>query len=754
MACLDLELLERMVNEQQSQIKVLSSLGNYLVEAHFAFRQRYADLHEHQVALLSILVGAGLVRTDEVAKLVNKQRYARIFCKMLEDPSIGCGILMCSDVNTCQAFCNASTSCRGNLTRAMCAVVLQLDGTDSEFDEAPGLAGDQAGFQDGGQRSELGALAAKLKVAIKEEHHLTQAGAWPEARLEPTEFGQQHGPQRTGQEGTARQDARFTDMENMPLYRCSSRGSGGARDLSASSMPEPLSVETCSYRLDEDVEGPAWRTIMLRGLQTRADLNGMIGTAVCSGDSSGRWNVQLHSGEKVRVQKVNLRFIDTDRPEPALGFPQDVTLCRQVRRPCCQIPLALRASFGRIAFFGGADTMWTLEALSQWTRREFLCFRKLYACGGCDGNRALDSAELFNPLVGRWVPAPTLIAGRQGGVCSVLSRRLYVTGGNNHNHVLDTVESLDPLVNEWMVMPRMCQARIGHSAAVMRGYIYVVGGMGQYRNVLASCERFDPTTAMWELLPHMRHGRLCSEVLARGGQLYVCGGTDDHTSKSALERFNSEACTWDSLNPLSVPRCWAATAVLLDDLWFFCGGFAEETFASVEAFSFTTGRWHPARPMLHARMGAAMHSTTDQITVCGGSQVVCPCATASNVPKAARRSLILCSVERFDLSSGVWEELEPMATFRVFATATYYRGFLYVFGGKAPEDDEEEPEVQDLKRVGKDSWESRATGDVERFDYARGTWETMKSMNKGRYSFGFGRIHIDGGAKLRAGYGY
>eukprot|EP00961_Rhodomonas_salina_P228345 3086339-Rhodomonas_salina.4 len=77
---------------------------------------------------------------------------------------------------------------------------------------------------------------------------------------------------------------------------------------------------------------------------------------------------------------------------------------------------------------------------------------KLYAIGGCDGTRLLETAEELGMSDQAWTQIPSLLGGPRGGAAAAtVGGRIYVMGGGGAEGRLAKVESLDPREGKWRV---------------------------------------------------------------------------------------------------------------------------------------------------------------------------------------------------------------------------------------------------------------------------------------------------------------
>jgi len=75
---------------------------------------------------------------------------------------------------------------------------------------------------------------------------------------------------------------------------------------------------------------------------------------------------------------------------------------------------------------------------------------RIVAVGGSNGREILSSCEYFDPRVGKWEILPSMHVGRLGCSVNVVQGKIYALGGYDGTRPLDTVEVFDEVANQWM----------------------------------------------------------------------------------------------------------------------------------------------------------------------------------------------------------------------------------------------------------------------------------------------------------------
>ena len=95
------------------------------------------------------------------------------------------------------------------------------------------------------------------------------------------------------------------------------------------------------------------------------------------------------------------------------------------------------------------------------TRTKQLVLMYLYhslPAGGFDGSMPLNTAEYYDPKVGKWTEIARMNQCRFGVGCAVLNDMVYAIGGSDGTN-LKTVERYDPDSNTWKLLASMSTAR-------------------------------------------------------------------------------------------------------------------------------------------------------------------------------------------------------------------------------------------------------------------------------------------------------
>lgn len=106
----------------------------------------------------------------------------------------------------------------------------------------------------------------------------------------------------------------------------------------------------------------------------------------------------------------------------------------------------------------------------------------------------------------------------------------------------------------------------------MHGRLYALGGHDspgsqdfskQFVSQQFNCvERYDPLADQWSLVAQMRNCRDAVGLAALGDCLYSVGGYDGLKYLSAVESYDEETDSWESVAPIIIPRAGASVVAV------------------------------------------------------------------------------------------------------------------------------------------------------------------------------------------------
>lgn len=249
----------------------------------------------------------------------------------------------------------------------------------------------------------------------------------------------------------------------------------------------------------------------------------------------------------------------------------------------------------------------------------------------------LDSAEIYDPARGRFLPAGTMLSLRAGAMAALLpSGKVLIAGGTDGSgKSLRTTEIYNPETNAFIPGPDMLAARAHGVAVLLRsGKVLIVGGCAEGDDgVLASAELYDPADGSfsWTGTMHIPRGYFNAVVLANGNVL-VTGGMSggqfpDVKVEASAEIYNRAIGRFALTSPMSVPRYKHGMALLKDGRVLVIGGQSEGAFgprlASTEIYEPESRSFRRGPEMRYARyklLEGVVTLNDGQVLVAGGAE--------------------------------------------------------------------------------------------------------------------------------------
>ena len=260
-----------------------------------------------------------------------------------------------------------------------------------------------------------------------------------------------------------------------------------------------------------------------------------------------------------------------------------------------------------------------------------------------------------------------------------VNSKLYVMGGWDNGKARGANYEYDPATDRWTKKSPMPRPAHHAALAAVNGKIYAFGGfvapantpipLGAAWEPIADAYEFNPATDSWKPiapLPGKRGSAIAAEV---GGKIYVIGGaTTMEGSKDPFftafgpakvlatnDVYDPATNTWESRNPMSVPRNHAFSGVVNGKIYVIGGRTGHGFILSatntdvVEAYDPASNTWSmPKERMPTARSGGASGSDGRRIYVAGGE------VTTTELVGAFR------AVEAYDPATNSWMALPSM----------------------------------------------------------------------------------------------
>ena len=315
---------------------------------------------------------------------------------------------------------------------------------------------------------------------------------------------------------------------------------------------------------------------------------------------------------------------------------------------------------------------------------------------------AMIAAAWVDPCIGQqttaygWMPTGKLNEARSGHTATLLPNgQVLVVGGesnvldgNGYSTHLDSAELYDPISGKWRVTGHLHHPRSGHSATLLRdGRVLVVGGnhtagLEDMDPEPATAEIFDPQTAAWTMTRNTRAlGLPADSKLLADGRVLVTGNSLMGSNVVSVNVYDPAADSWTS-SSFNFVGYGSAAKILADGRILVAGG------SSPGPYWLT---WDPVRsaaalydPLagtvtvtgsLNDRRAWPVSSLLPggEVLVAGGYVV----DEVNGVPPTTVKS-----TERYDPASGSWARTGDLNTAREAATASLLpNGDVLVAGG-------------------------------------------------------------------------
>ena len=257
--------------------------------------------------------------------------------------------------------------------------------------------------------------------------------------------------------------------------------------------------------------------------------------------------------------------------------------------------------------------------------------------------------------------------------------KMYVIGGWGNGKARGVNYEYDPATDTWTKKQPMPRPAHHAALAAVNGKIYAFGGfvapantaipVGAAWEAIDNTWEFDPATDSWKPLaplPGKRGSAIAAEV---GGKIYVIGGaTTMEGSKDPFftafgparvlgtnQVYDPATNTWESRNPMSVPRNHAFSGVVNGKIYVIGGRTGHGFILSatntdvVEEYNPASDMWSmPKERMPTARSGGASGTDGRRIYVAGGE------VTTTVLVGAFR------AVEAYDPATNSWMTLPSL----------------------------------------------------------------------------------------------
>lgn len=243
-----------------------------------------------------------------------------------------------------------------------------------------------------------------------------------------------------------------------------------------------------------------------------------------------------------------------------------------------------------------------------------------------------NQAELYRMGSHTFVATGSMAQPRSMHTATLLrDGRVLVVGGADFSdgfNNLATAEIYDPLTGKFTGTGSMAQGRADHTATLLAdGRVLITGGFGGGTLPLASAEIYDPATGKFTPTGSLTVARMNhTATLLAGGTVLITGGADSMSNVvSSAEIYDPASGTFHAIASMTTAREWHTATTLGDDRVLIVGG-AEggssvgiSVLATAEIYDPSTGKFTATGTMKTARYShTATLLNTGQVVVAGG----------------------------------------------------------------------------------------------------------------------------------------
>ena len=248
----------------------------------------------------------------------------------------------------------------------------------------------------------------------------------------------------------------------------------------------------------------------------------------------------------------------------------------------------------------------SMASVRRWHTATLLKTGKVLVAGGTSKDYALSSAELYDLSTGKWTSTGSMAEARKKQTATLLgSGKVLVVGGEEssaYSYALASAELYDPVTGKWGSTGSMAKRRTNHTATLLKtGKVLAAGGYEDFwwgSTPLSSAELYDPVTGKWAFTGSMANARYDHTASLLGpGSVLVTGGNNPPLSSAEL--YDPAVFKWTSTGSMAKARKKHTATLLKTDRILIAGGASD---SSAELYDPTSG-WTLTGSMAIARNG-------------------------------------------------------------------------------------------------------------------------------------------------------
>jgi hypothetical protein len=309
--------------------------------------------------------------------------------------------------------------------------------------------------------------------------------------------------------------------------------------------------------------------------------------------------------------------------------------------------------------------------------------------GSSDTATATATAELYDPVGNGTAPTGLMMNAREGHTATLLTQgvragQVLITGGSADRSSLQTAELYDPVTGRFTATGNMLSPRASHTATLLpTGKVLIVGGTDEAVAPVPSAEIYDPSTGEFAETGNMVawHSGHAAALLANG-KVLIAGG-----SGTEAEIYDPVANAFTLTGPMVQSRVSLTATPLPSGQVLITGGFGSSglPLSSAELYDPASGEFAEIGNMAAAR---ARHTAVlrgdGSVLIVGGSNHIHMNSSSCSFSGCPLRVLEpTASVEVYNPKTGLFALTAGLASGRDSHTATLLaNGGVLVAGGE------------------------------------------------------------------------
>ena len=243
------------------------------------------------------------------------------------------------------------------------------------------------------------------------------------------------------------------------------------------------------------------------------------------------------------------------------------------------------------------------------------------------------SAELYDPLAGKFLATGAMSTGRVGQIAALFrSGEVLIAGGWIGHECTDSADLYDPATGKFTMLASRMTSRRGDARATVlpNGDVLITGGADHDSpGGIPSAEVFRAWDMSFHSVSPMHFARVShTATLLQDGRVLIVGGRGDKVY-AAAEIFDAKTQHFAEAASLATARYKHTAGLLRDGRVLVAGGSDQLAWSgnlsSTEIYDPKTGKFSPAPSLISARFklpGEAVTLESGEILVAGGSSKV------------------------------------------------------------------------------------------------------------------------------------